>query len=612
MKMKSHRVAPFVCVTCLLGICLLIGGCTAKVTGSPGSMGAAAGAGAGSGPKTNPVGAGIGGLAMGNGSVGGAAGSGGGGPGISAGVGGAGASGGPAALPPLTLDSGAVVLRRLNRVEYNYTVRDLLQTTSHPADNFPADEVSAEGFDTVGGVLDLSPSHTEQFETAAIQLVDELFALPAASPARQKVLVCTPQTGSESVCARQVLTGFAPRAYRRPVTTAEIDDLMALVTSVNAAGNTYQDAIKAGLEAVLLSPHFVFHVENDLAPTVIDAHRVSDSELATRLSYFLWSSMPDDALFASANANLLTKDSAELDRQVLRMLDDPKASALTDHFAAEWLTLQRLDSLAPSVTTFPAYDDTLRTSAQQETGLFFQALVKDNLPLETLLLADFTIANARLATHYGLTAPTAAGFSKVSLAGTPRMGVLTQASFLMSTSHPDRTSPVKRGVWVLQRLLCDPPPPPPPNLNIPALVDPPAGATLRQTLEAHRSSLVCAGCHSFFDPIGLGFENFDAIGTYRTVDNGIKVDATGSLNGTSFEGPAQLAPVLAKDARFASCMAQQLLTYAVGRSFAASDGRAYANAVARNAIAQGRGQWRSWIETIAAAEAFQTRRGVAQ
>jgi Protein of unknown function (DUF1592)/Protein of unknown function (DUF1588)/Protein of unknown function (DUF1587)/Protein of unknown function (DUF1595)/Protein of unknown function (DUF1585) len=512
-------------------------------------------------------------------------------------------------LPALRLDSGPVVLRRLNRVEYNNTVRDLLQTTLRPADNFPPDQISSEGFDTVGEVLDLSPLHTEQYEAAAIQLVDELFALPATSPARQKVLVCALQTGSESVCARQILTGFVPRAYRRPVAPGEIDDLMALVTTINAAGNTYQDSLKAGLQAVLLSPHFLFHVENDPAPTVIDAHPVSDTELATRLSYFLWSSMPDDALFTAASTKLLKQDPAELGRQVARMLDDPKASALTDHFAAQWLTLQRLDTLAPNVTTFPNYDDALRTAAQQETGLFFQALVKDNLPLETLILADFTVANARLATHYGLPAPAGVGFSRVSLAGTPRAGVLTQASFLMSTSHPDRTSPVKRGVWVLQRLLCDPPNPPPPTLNVPALVEPPPGATLRQTLEAHRANPVCAGCHSLFDPIGLGFENFDAIGAYRTLDNGISVDAKGTLNGTPFDGPGQLAPLLAKDPRFVSCMAQQLLTYAVGRSFAAADGKRYANAVARNAVAQGKGQWRSWIETIAAAEAFQTRRG---
>ncbi len=601
-RTKPHQFAVLLLGTWLFGLA-----CTAKVTGSPGRVGG----GVGGGSKADPVGSGSGGAGTGSNSDGGALPQGSGGTAVSGGGGGS-ASVIPAGLPPLTLDSGPVVMRRLNRVEYNNTVRDLLQTTLRPADTFPTDELSTEGFDTVGQVLDLSPLHTEQFETAAIQLVDELFALPATSPARQKVLVCTPQTGSEAVCGRQILAAFAPRAYRRPVTTAEIDDLMALVTAVNTAGNTYQDALKAGLEAVLLSPHFIFHVENDPAPTVIDAHRLDDFELATRLSYFLWSSMPDDALTAAASTKLLTQDSAEVGRQIARMLQDPKASALTDHFAAEWLTLQRLDSLAPNVTTFPAYDDALRTSAQQETGLFFQALVKDNLPLETLLLADFTIANARLATHYGLPAVAGTGFTKVNLAGTQRVGVLTQASFLMATSHPDRTSPVKRGVWVLERLLCAPPPPPPPNLNIPALVDPPAGATLRQTLEVHRSNPTCAGCHAFFDPIGLGFENYDAIGAFRTLDNGIKIDPTGTLNGVAFDGPAKLAPVLAKDPRFASCMAQQLLTYAVGRSFAAADGKAYADAVARNAIAQGKGQWRSWIETIAAAEAFQTRRGVAQ
>jgi hypothetical protein len=511
----------------------------------------------------------------------------------------------------LTLDSGAVVMRRLSRIEYNNTVRDLLQTAARPADAFPDDQLSQEGFDTVGAVLSVSPLHAESYETAAIDLVEDLFAQPSTSSARQAILVCDLTAGSEPECVRKIFTQFLPRAYRRSVTGDEIDAAVGVVSRGVAAGNSYEASLKAGLEAVLLSPHFLFRVESDADPTSADAHRVTDFELATRLSYFLWSSMPDDALFAAAAANKLGQDPTELGRQVSRMLDDPKASSLVSHFATQLLRLNQLDAVAPSATAFPAYDDALRSSAQQETGLFFEELIKGNLPIESLLLGDFTFANARLATHYDITAPAGSGFAKVSLTGTERVGVLTQTSFLMANAHADRTSPVLRGVWVLERLLCSPPPPPPANLAIPPVVEVLPGLTQRQSLEQHRKDPACNACHSVFDPIGLGFEHFDGIGQYRTVDNGLAVDSTGVIDGKAFDGPQQLAPLLAKDPRFLSCMAQQLLTYAVGRSFAAADGMTYADAVARHAAAEGKARWRSWIEAIADSEAFQTRRGVA-
>jgi hypothetical protein len=492
---------------------------------------------------------------------------------------------GPAGLPELpgvTLDSGQVVLRRLNRVQYNNTVRDLLQTTSRPADDFPIDQRSAEGFDRVGAVLEVSPLHVEHYETAALQLVKELFALPADSPARQKVLVCSLEPGSEIDCARKILSGFVPRAYRRAATVAEIDELVALVSNLHAAGNSYSESLEGALAAVLLSPHFIFLVENDPEPTSAAAHPLSDSELAARLSYFLWSTMPDDELFASADGQRLTKDSAELARQVGRMLDSPKAAAFTDDFASQWLAVNQLDTLSPNATVFPLFDPALAVSAGQETRLFFQALLKENQPLEALLLADFTVGDARMASHYGLGAPAASGFSKLSLAGTPRVGALTHASVLMSNAHTDRTSPVLRGVWVLERLLCSRPPPPPADVS--TMVEARPGATLREVLEEHRKNPACSSCHSFFEPVGLAFENFDGIGAYRKLDGSVPVDATGVFADTPFNGAAELAPLLAKDPRFAPCVAQQLLTYAVGRSFEAQDSREYVNALARHAL----------------------------
>jgi hypothetical protein len=524
------------------------------------------------------------------------------------GPGGPGDFAGPGGLPGVTLDAGQVVLRRLNRVEYNNTVRDLLQTASHPADDFPVDQLSVEGFDRVGAVLEVSPLHVERYESAAIQLVKELFALPADSPARQKVLVCPLDPGSEIDCVRKILSAFVPRAYRRAATVPEIDELVGLASNLHAAGNSYQESLEAALAAVLLSPHFIFLVENDPEPTSAAVHPVTDSELATRLSYFLWSTMPDDELFASAGGQRLTKDPAELARQVARMLDSPRAAALADDFASQWLGVNHLDTLSRNSKVFPLFDAALTASAGQETRLFFQTLLKESQPLEALLLADFTVGDARMASHYGLGAPAASGFSKLSLAGTQRIGALTHASVLMANAHADRTSPVLRGVWVLERLLCSRPPPPP--ADVAPLGEARPGLTLRESLAEHRANPACAACHTFFEPIGLAFENFDGIGAYRTLDGGVPVDASGIFSETPFKDAAELAPLLAKDPRFAPCVAQQLLTYAVGRSFEDNDSKNYVNAVVQDALAKGKGNWRSWVEMVTTTAAFQTRRGV--
>jgi hypothetical protein len=260
------------------------------------------------------------------------------------------------------------------------------------------------------------------------------------------------------------------------------------------------------------------------------------------------------------------------------------------------------------VKVFPTFDPALATSAGQETRRFFQALLEENQPLETLMLANFTVGDARMASHYGLSAPANSGFSKLSLAGTQRVGALTHASVMMANAHADRTSPVLRGVWVLERLLCSRPPPPPANVAPLGEVRP--GATLREQLAEHRSNPACAACHTFFEPVGLAFENFDGIGSYRTLDAGVQVDATGTFADTAFNGAAELAPLLAKDPRFAPCVAQQLLTYAVGRSFEGDDSKQYVNALARHALAESKGNWRDWVEMVTKTAAFQTRRGV--
>jgi hypothetical protein len=573
------------CITAAMGAFA----CTGQVGSVPSGTGAHAGSPSGGGTTANP---GTGGTTVipGGGNTGAGAG-----------------AGGMGQLTPLTLDTGRTVIRRLNRTEYTLTIRDLLGTSATPGDKLPADEI-AEGFDTVGEHLSFSLLHAEGLEGVSSALIDELFGLPATDPRRTKVLVCALQTGSEATCARQILTTFTRRAYRRPATPAEVNALMALVDKVRMGG-TYTDGLKAALTAALLSPHFFYKEETSIgvgAATV--AKPLNAFELATRLSYFLWSRMPDDALAASADSGKLINDTTELSAQVDRMLAHANASALTTSFATRWLTLYRLDTVQPDAATYPSYDDALRVAAQQETTTFFSKLITDNLPLATLINADFTYANARLARHYGLPV-TGDAFTRVSLAGTPRAGLLTQTSFLMGNAHPDRSSPVHRGDWVLDRILCAATPPPPDNMEIPPLPPPTPGISGRDFLKEHRENPNCAGCHNVIDPIGLGFENFDGIGTYRTMDSGVAIDSSGTyLGGGGFTGASELAQLISQDPRYAKCVTKQFLTYAIGRPFSSPAGLTYARALAEHAMAAQQGKWRSWIAMIVSSEAFRTNR----
>lgn len=548
---------------------------TGCASGGPGSNGGAGAA--GSGPTSNPSGG------LGNG-------------------------GGSGESTALALDTGRTVIRRLNRTEYNLTVRDLLGTSTMPGDSLPV-EPATDFFDTVGEFLSMSPLYLETLETAASALTDELFALPASDAKRTKVFVCTPTTGSEATCAREILTTFARRAFRRPPAAAEIDSLMALIDKVRAGG-TYEDGLRAAITAVLLSPHFLYKEETSVGVAANAAPKpLNPFELATRLSYFLWSTMPDDALAASADTGKLGSDPAELAAQIDRMLADPKSATLSSNFARQWLSLSRLDAVNVNVNTkvYPSYDDDLRAAAQQETATFFKQLIADNLPLSTLIDADFTYANARLAKHYGVMA-TGASLTRVSLAGTPRAGLLTQASFLMGNAHPDVSSPVQRGDWILHRILCAATPPPPNDVDL--SFNPGAtGVTARDVLEAHRADPKCAGCHNLIDPLGLGLENFDGIGAYRTMDNGAAVDAQGTYpGGAAFASAKELSRLIAEDPRYPTCVTKNLLTFGAGRSFSADESFTYAQALSERARAAGGGNWRSWVSMVASSEALRTNR----
>lgn len=380
---------------------------------------------------------------------------------------------------------------------------------------------------------------------------------------RKAILVCDDLDNAD--CQHLILQQFAKRAWRRPPTEDEVGKLVALVDLAKSQGDTAEAGIRLALQRVLVSPHFIFRVEVDPDPSSATPRPLTGWELATRLSYFLWSSMPDTELFDAAEAGKLS-DPKEIARQAQRMLDDPKAIALTDNFAGQWLFTRALGDQDPDYSLFPDYDDELEAAMRAETRRYFQAFLTDDVPMNEFLTADFTYANDRLAEFYGLPAvgsPTE--LVKVSLANSPRRGFLSQGSFLRVTSNPKRTSPVKRGKWVLDNLLCTPPRPPPPGVE-----GLPEGMTsvgsIRDRLEAHRANPICASCHRSMDALGFGLDSFDAIGKYRTTDAGYPIDTKGDLaDGTSFDGVIEMTQQLAANPGVYRCMVQKLYTY-TGRS----------------------------------------------
>ncbi|HXK16312.1 MAG TPA: DUF1592 domain-containing protein [Polyangiaceae bacterium] len=530
-------------------------------------------------------------------------------------TGGAGPTGaGTAGTGPISQSSkpevDVMTIRRLNRTQYTNTLRSLLGTKQDPGSKFPPDDLSF-GFDNIGEALSLQPLHIELFESSADAVLTELFALPASDPNRSKVLSCDAQTGGHA-CVVSTVSAFAEKAFRRPVTDAEIAPFVTLAESHGTTGTGASDGLKLALKGVLLSPHFLFKVELDASPTAKDVHKLTAYELATRLSYYLWSNMPDAALSASAKSGELLTD-AGLTSQITRMLADPQAQALVTEFAAQWLNIRRVAAVKPDPTTYPTFSADLATAMQTETSMLFSELLGQGRPLTELLTANYSFVNSTLATFYGMAPPAGSGFTKVQLAGSHRTGFLTGGSFLTMTSNPTRTSPVKRGKWVLEQLLCSPPPPPPAGANIAAL-DGGTPQSMRAKLEQHRAKEPCHTCHSLMDPIGLAFENFDGVGAYRTSDQYGAIDATGTLNTANgpvnFNGADQLIPIVSNDPRMAPCAASKVLTYAVGRGFTVDDAIALQNVLAAT-DKSGQGV-RGLIGSVALSESFRSRRAVGE
>ncbi len=632
-------------------------------------------------------------------------------------------------------DPGRVTIRRLNRNEYNNTIRDLLGVDFRPADDFPSDDVGY-GFDNIGDVLSMPTILLEKYLAAAEeiaaralgteqvnlvtgeiiggQIIDDGARIVSSSEVELRTKVHLPgagkyllrvrawgdQAGDEPVrmavyldkdligrfdvhateaeprvyegridaprgkravsivfendyyqpdqpgpndrnlyvnnleltgpypatmeriiprqhtpedkltLAREIMHGLMGRAFRRPVQPEEVDRVLELVKMADGDGASFNSAIALGLQAILVSPHFLYRVELDPDPNNPDAIRtLNDFELATRLSYFLWSSMPDDELFALARQGAL-RQGDHLEQQVRRMLADPKVEALVENFAGQWLQLRNLVTASPDLDKFPQFDESLRAAMRQETELFFAGILHEDRSVLEFIDADYTFVNERLARHYEIPDVTGDEFRKVPLDPSRRGGVLTQASVLTVTSNPTRTSPVKRGKWVLENLFGTPPPPPPPN--VPELKEGDEAAltgSLRERMEQHRAKAACAICHNRMDPLGFGLENYDAIGGWRTQDGPFEIDASGELpGGQKFAGPQELKEILkGRKGDFLRCLAEKMLTYALGRGVEYSDRCTVKDIVA--AVEEHDYRFSSLILAIVQSDAFQKRRG---
>jgi hypothetical protein len=558
---------------------VLVAGCSGQITGA--------------GPNNIDIGVGGGaGIAGSSGSGAGATGS----TGI---AGSSGGSPGTAALPP---SAPLGPLRRLSRAQYNNTVRDLLGDTSRPADAFVAEEVAGSFVGSVA-LTQAAPAAVEQYEKAA-----EALAATAVKNLA-KLVGCTPTAATEESCAQTFIGAFGARAYRRPLAADERANLLAVYRAVRGVGD-FSLAIQAVTQAMLQSPHFLYRV--DLPPAGATPGQVAPLgpyALASRLSYFLLDTMPDETLFASAAAGKLATP-ADLEREARRLLATPAARDAAAGFFQQWLLLGKLDAQGKDAKLFPEYTEALRAAMREETLRFSTwALFDGDGRFETLLTSPRSMINAPLAKLYGVGAPAGTGFATVDLDPKQRSGLLTHASILALTSNDDTTSPVRRGKFVLDQLLCQSPPAPPPNVDT-TFPAPVPGQTLRERFATHTTNTTCAACHLFIDPIGFGFEHYDPVGRYRDTDAGKPVDASGQIKGTRdingpFDGAIELGRKLVASPQARACMVKQWFAFAHGRPDAAGD-QAAMNAIVDTFERSG-GNVRELIIALVKSDAFRTR-----
>lgn len=502
----------------------------------------------------------------------------------------------------IRLDPGPKIAHRLSRTEYNHTVRDLLGVGLRPADDFPADGGGGGGFDNNASTLFVPPLLLEKYLMAAEEV------LAAAAP---EALFRHPVTWyrSETAAATGDLRDLARRAWRRPVSAPEMARLLEFYQQTRRRGADSRTATLAAAKAVLVSPNFLFRIEKDppgQTPAAIDDHA-----LASRLSYFLWASMPDATLFALADAGRLSQPKF-LEAQVMRMLADPKARALSEQFVGQWLGIRTLGSVAaPDPQKFPEFTPALREAMMTEPTEFFAGLVRENRSLLELLDSDYAWVNADLARHYGIPGVNGSTFIRVSLSDRRRGGVTGMAAVLTQTSYPQRTSPVLRGKWLLEEVFGTPPPPPPPLVATLSPNDEKSeGLTFRQRLEKHRKDPNCAACHARLDPLGFALENFDPIGRWRTQVSGESVDASGELpGGVVIVGPEALKQVLLERKQlFLRHLTEKMLAYALGRGVEYYDIPAVKRIT--EAVASDGHRAPKLILEIVRSEPFRLRRGV--
>jgi hypothetical protein len=432
------------------------------------------------------------------------------------------------------------------------------------------------------------------------------------TPSRAKILGCTPTGAGDDPatrdCARKILSALARRAYRRPVTEGDLQTLLGFYKAGHQDGG-FEAGIGGALQRMLVSPEFLFRIERDPANAAPGAsYRISDLELASRLSFFLWSSVPDDELLTLAERGKL-KDPAVLKQQVQRMVGDVRSRELVKNFAGQWLSLRNLRNISPDPKVFPDFDDNLREAFREESELFFESMLREDRSVLDLLDANYTFLNERLARHYGIPDVYGSHFRRVTLRNEERRGLLGQGSVLTATSYSNRTAPTIRGKWLLENIFGAPPPPPPPN--VPSLMEEEGKEgkvlTMRQRMEQHRANPVCATCHARMDPLGFALENFDALGKWRTSEGGTPIDPSGQLpDGTRFQGPAELRKILlSRREQFITTVTEKLLTYALGRGLEHYD-QPVVRKIVREAAPNGY-RWSSLIVGVVSSTPFQMR-----
>lgn len=524
--------------------------------------------------------------------------------GLTAGSGGGGGTGGVSSIDVPTecaVSPGHVVLQRLTRSEYDRTVRDLFGVTSAPAQSFPPDSAT-DGFDNNAQSLTTSPQLTELLLDTAEAVANE-----ALVNQHDQIFFCDPAaTPGDATCARDILAALALRVQRRPATAEEIDSLMTFLDFATTEGDTFEAGVGYALQAMLMSPQFLYRgvpAAGSLPPAPGTVEALDDYALASRLSYFLWGSTPDDALLQSAAQGAL-HDATLLRGEFDRLLVDPKASALFDGFLSQWLALGKLQSANPDLTVFPQFTDSLRQSMADEVRSFFEDLRSRDGSVLQLINGTQTFANAELAAVYGVSGVSGSALQPIATDPLQRAGILTMPAILTMTSGPTEPNIVRRGVWLAENILCAKPPPPPDG--VPPAPDPMPGETERQRLARHRANPTCSSCHNLIDPLGFAFESYDAIGAHRDLAQGVPVDNQGALpDGRTFAGVVELAGLLEQGSEFPTCATQKLMTYALGRTVESTE-RCLVSAMGEQTVTAD-SQLSDWLWAVTTSDAFQLR-----